>query len=390
MMKDSSTVRVIHRPVVLILSTNADTAGAPIHVETIVRALQSEFELHCIFGEEGIVANNIRQLGIPVYIVNSLRSPVNPLRDARCVYAVNRLCRQIKPDIIHAHSAKAGLMARSVARWHNIPCLYTVHGWGFGVGRPRLQSMILKSIELMMAYASPAEFLYVSQADADQARDELGISPARGRVIHNGIPDHHKCADPLASANILMVSRVAFQKDHETLVRAYEESGIGHLILAGDGTTRPDFNIKLSEWSPKRRSGIELLGVRTDIPDLLGQVGVFALASRYEGLPISIIEAMCAGLPIVATDVGGVRELVVDGDNGFLVPPGDVGRFAACLKALGNPELRDAMGKASRKRYEQFFSIETMVSAVKQAYTEVLPTGMSPLAQQQELLGSTN
>lgn len=389
-MKYPSAVHVEHKPVVLILSTNADTAGAPIHVETIARTLQGDFELHCIFGEEGIVADNIRQLGIPVYIVNSLRSPVNPVRDARCVAAINRLCRQIKPDLIHAHSAKAGLMARSVARWHNIPCLYTVHGWGFGVGRPRLQSMILKTIELIMASVSPAKFLYVSQADADQATHELGVSPVRGRVIHNGIPDHHKRADPLTSTNILMVSRVAFQKDHETLVRAYEHSSSeGRLILAGEGSTHPDFAAKLIEWSPQRHSDIELLGVRTDIPYLLEQAGVFALASRYEGLPISIIEAMCAGLPIVATDVGGVRELVVDGENGFLVPPGDIGRFAACLKALSHSELRSSMGNASRKRYEQFFSVETMVSAVKQVYRSTLPTGMSPLAQQEEALRST-
>jgi glycosyltransferase involved in cell wall biosynthesis len=118
---------------------------------------------------------------------------------------------------------------------------------------------------------------------------------------------------------------------------------------------------------------VEFLGNRSDVAEILSGAHIFALATHWEGLPISILEAMRAGLPVVASDVGGVREEVVEGETGFLVPRGDVRAASDRLGLLlADPTLRERMGSAGRRRYEDIFSLGRMLKKTLEVYRDAL------------------
>lgn len=363
------------RPRVLLLSTHGDASGAPLHVLSLVTHLSSQIDYHCVFGGEGTVAAKVRALGVPVRVLTGLTSAISPLHDLRCVGALRTLLRDIRPQVVHAHSAKAGMVARIALADGEIGarCLYTVHGWGFGSGRPKVQSALLRFIESALAKRLPCRYIFVSDADRRQALAELGVRTIDGVVIRNGVEDHGRRAMPNGSTRVLMAARVAFQKHHDLLVRAFDASRIaGPLELAGLGTDGAAFGSRIDSLAPARSPEIERLGVRDDVPDLMAKAGAFALISRYEGLPLSIVEAMCAGLPIVASHVGGNAELVEDGVNGFLVEPGDVRTLTDRLDRLSDPALRREMGLASRRRYEESCSISAMIERTRSEYERLV------------------
>lgn len=354
---------------ICLVCTNADRAGAPIHVATLVLELRELFSIHCVFGESGPIEREIRNLGVGVSVVPQLRSAISPLQDIRCLLALQGIIESIRPHLIHAHGAKAGMVARLVARKLRIPCLYTVHGWGFGAGRPTLQSFFLRRVEKFLSGQRwGSQYVYVSRADELIGQVELGIGEGAGCVIRNGIHDHGRLADPDQKEVIVMAARVAYQKDYETLIRGFDSASWGHLRLVGPGTDSEAFQESVKNWAPRRSSYIECTGPSQNIAQVLEGAAVYALASRYEGLPLSIIEAMCAGLPILATDVGGVRELVDNGRNGFLVSIGDRKGWRNRLEQLSDPALRKQMGAQSRKTFENHFTVKRMVDALIREY----------------------
>jgi glycosyltransferase involved in cell wall biosynthesis len=190
-----------------------------------------------------------------------------------------------------------------------------------------------------------------------RAELELGVSsgacdPSRSVLIYNGIDvrSFGRAARNGGPPRILGVGRFRPPKDFGTFVEAVRllSPGTFSAAIAGDGPDRD-----LLPEGP-----VELLGERDDVAELLASSDVFVLSSRAEGLPISILEAMAAGLPVVATRVGGIPELVVDGETGFLVPAGDAPARADALRRLvEDPALRERLGAAGRRRAEELFDL---------------------------------
>jgi glycosyltransferase involved in cell wall biosynthesis len=156
------------------------------------------------------------------------------------------------------------------------------------------------------------------------------------------------------------------------------------LAIVGDGPERERVEDELARYSLDRR--VRLLGERGDVPELLADADVFLLASRSEGLPLSVIEAMAAGLPVVASDVGGLRELVRDGETGTLVPPGDPAALANALRPLvADRELRRCFGSAGRERAKGLFDLSGFRRAHLELYRrELAAAGVSPAAPKRE------
>jgi len=361
---------------ILIASTNADWAGAPIHVLTLVTALQASFDVFVVFGEEGPVRQALLAKGVPSAVVPTLKSSINPVRDVRCLLAFLKIVRSERPYLLHAHSSKAGMIARLAAFILHLPCLYTVHGWGFGAGRARLQSALVYWVERAFSHIPGTAYIFVSHADQRVGMERLGLPPDRCQTIHNGMPDHGFRARVENSSTVIMAARACHAKDHDTLLNAFQACGTSfRLVLVGEGTDSPGFRDRVRAGAPGKHTQVDCLGLSDRVPQLLAQAGVFVLSSRYEGLPLSIIEAMCAGLPIVATDVGGVSELVEDGVNGFLVPAGNQTALTERLDHLqSDPALRVRMGQASRARYLASFSDQQMAKAVARRYRAMLGT----------------
>lgn len=354
---------------VLVLCTNSDEAGAPVHVETLISELRREVDFATVFGEEGPVAARLHARGIPVEVVPEMRSSISPLRDVRAYRALSRHVARIGPDLIHAHSSKAGMLARLLAVSHGRPCLYTVHGWGWrGLGR--VGGGLVYGLERVLALGLPGgRYVYVSRSVEDEAGRVLRIPRERGRVIYNGVPDLGRRPEPVGPLRIVMPARVTRAKDHESLVRAFERlDDDTQLILCGGGTDSEAFRADLRRWAPSRHVRVDGLGQREDVPDLLHGAHVFALISHFEALPLSIIEAMSAGKAIVASNVGGVGELIEHGVNGLLVPAGDVGAIAEALRTLRDPETRGRLGAAARATYADRFTAATMSSKLLELY----------------------
>lgn len=356
----------------MLVSTNADMAGAPMHVRDLALALHARgVELLVVFGQEGPIEAELRASGVRCEVVPTMRSDLRFWRDGQTVDALVRILCGFVPDIVHAHSAKAGQIARIACRRLGIPCVYTVHGWGFGRGRAWLQAALVRSVERRLVEAT-THYIAVSQTDAVVGRERLGIAGRAITPIHNGVHDAPHRARPDASRIIVMVSRAHRGKDHDTLFRA--TAGLDCEVWCVGGGTETEVFARAAAphlEDPVRR--IRFLGTRDDVPELLAQAGVFVLSSRYEGLPLSIIEAMRAGLPVVASDVGGVPELVRHGETGVLFEVGDAASLRAHLSTLlDDPLLRRRLGESGRQAYERGFSHARMLESTFAVYRSVV------------------
>jgi glycosyltransferase involved in cell wall biosynthesis len=282
--------------------------------------------------------------------------------------------RRAAPDIVHANSSKAGVLGRLAAVLARVPIrIFTVHGWAFSASSGA-ESVLYRWADRLMA---PLTTLTICVAERERAAGLAARTCVAERtvVIPNAvdvgaIPQaRHDGGRP----RVLAVGRLAEPKDALTLVRALAAVP-GHAfsaLLVGDGPDRPAVEAEV------RRLGLQhavtVAGTRDDVPELLARADVFALSSRSEGAPVSILEAMAAGLPVVASSVGGVPELVADGETGLLVPPGDPAAMAAALgRLLEDVDLRRRLGAAGRDRALRCFDVRTQRRAHLDCYAREL------------------
>ncbi len=355
---------------VLYLITKSERGGAQIHVLDLLRTLRDRIDPVVACGEDGFLLEECRKLGVEVHVVPELVYPIRPLQDARAVLAVSSLIRRCRPDIIHGHTGKAGLVARAAGLLTRTPAFYTVHSWSF-VGTGHRTSSVAVWLERAMRLAG-GTIIEVCRSNFEMARQRGVVNPTRHLVIWNGMPDtpRRACPDPNRPTRILMSARFVVQKGHSALL--YALSGIEQpwqLTLAGDGPCKTEMEQLSRQLGIQDR--VTLTGDTDRVDSLLASSDIFVLSSRYESLPLSIIEAMRAGLPVVATDVGGISELVTDGVTGHLVPRSDIPRLRERLQDLIiSPEKRSRMGHLGRLRYERDFKVDVMAGAVLSLYRE--------------------
>jgi glycosyltransferase involved in cell wall biosynthesis len=363
----------LNRPRLLYMITRAERGGAQAHVLEVAEGMRNDFEVHVATGEEGYLTQACRDASIPVHIIPHLRREVNPFFDVPAWFETLHLVRKIRPDLIHAHTWKSGFIGRSVAAVHGTPSIYTVHMWPFGPALPLTWQIIGPRIERLAARWS-RRLITVSESAAEIGR-QYRIAPAsRIIAIENGIKDCavraelHSRTVPV----IAMVARFTSLKDHDTLLRAFAKlDSPAKLMLVGDGATRGAAEKLARELGIQQK--VEFTGERSDIETLLREVDIFVLASKNELLPISIIEAMRAGLPVIASRLGGIPRLTVDGATGLLVESCSVTELQQALSRLVNDrELRIQFGRSGRLRYEQKFTSREMCAQTLSVYQDVL------------------
>ena len=370
--------KLTRRPRVLYLITRAERGGAQMHLLDLALGMREQFDLEVATGEEGFLTAACREHGIPVHVLPHLEREIKPLEDLRALHEIRRLMRRIEPDLVHAHTFKAGFLGRFVAQHLKIPAIYTVHMWPFGHAVPPSWRLVAPVCERWAARWCD-KIISVSELGARDAV-QFGITePSRVTSILNGIPDHHERAslDHGKGLSCTMVARFTEFKDHGVLLRAFARLPRElRLKLVGDGDTLPAAR-RLAEGLGIR-DRVEFMGSRGDVPDILAETDVFVLASKTETLPISILEAMRAGLPVVASDVGGVSEEVVDGETGLLVAPGSVEELSTALGSLlADKKMRIAMGRAGRRRFERLFRADQMIERTEAVYRQVLAERMA-------------
>ena len=298
---------------------------------------------------------------VPVPMARSL----DPRAQGRAFRALLDVFRAERFDLVHGHNPISGLLARAAARRAGVPRVaYTCHGFLFNQPGPGWRRGLALGLELMAGRITDT-FLTVSEEEAADAR-RLRIHPRatavlNGRdpaVFHPDLAARAAVRAELGSAPeacvVVVVSRLVRHKGHPELLLAMRDVPDAELWVVGDRLPTDhgesldrDFAFAEAALGPRLRR----LGYRHDVARLLAAADVFALPSHFEGLPMSVIEAMLTGLPVVATDVRGPREQVVEGVTGLLVPPGEDEPLAEALRRLAaDPALRARMGEAGRAR----------------------------------------
>jgi glycosyltransferase involved in cell wall biosynthesis len=362
---------------ILYVITRAEPGGAQMHVLHLIRGFRRRHQIALVTGERGFLVREAEAHGVTSFVLPDLIRAVAPWRDARALRQLHRILSSWRPDLIHAHTCKAGLLARIAARLLGLPCVYTAHGFRFAAAVPRAERALAFLGEWTAAHFG-GEIICVSQSDVALA-GKLGVA-ARRRInfVHNGVPDAAQRVLYRSSAAgiiLVMVARFVEGKDHSCLLQALKRLRATHanlgLWLIGDGPQLDRVKAEAEICGLDDR--VVFWGPRADVSRLLAAADILVLASRHEGLPLSILEASRAGLPTVASDVGGVRECVLDGITGLLVPSADVASLAAALsKLLMDPELRARMGHSARKYYEAEFTVERMLAATSAVYRRAL------------------
>ena len=359
---------------VMMVVTRAEAGGAQVHVRDLVDGLRAVLDPVLVVGNEGFLADEVRRLAVPVRVLPELVRELSPRKDLVAARRLRALMAELQPDLVHTHSSKAGLLGRLAARWAGIPAIHTAHSWAFSDGVSRRRKAFAIPTEALAARWTQ-RFIVVSEADREVGLRYGVARDAQVRVVHNGVRDSALRASPGGAGipRITMVARMAAPKDHVLLLRAL--AGVNapfRLRLVGDGPLRGQVEAMIEELGlgPK----VELSGARLDVDALLADSQIAALVSVQEGFPLVVLEGMRAGLPVVASDVGGGREAVGHGRTGFLVPRGDVQTLRSQLETLlGDAALREAMGRRGREDYERRFSVTGMVEATIQVYGELSP-----------------
>lgn len=304
----------------------------------------------------------------------------HPGFDYRMFSRVYRALKDSRPDVIHTHLHVLRYALPSMLLLHHASHLHTVHNLAEREIEPRGR--------WIQRYAFSRGVVPVAVAQEVAHSVERLYEIPRCQVIPNGIPTSHYACPRIPRAQwrerqgfdnedvlFACVARFAPQKNHALLIKAFAEGPAldpnAHLVLVGDGVLKEQLLQQISRLGLDRQ--VHLLGLRADIPEVLGAMDVFVLSSDYEGNPLSVMEAMASGLPIVSTDAGGVSDLFENEKEGFLARPGDVQFLAQRMTSLlRNQEVRQRLGRAAMRRARECFDVSTMIRGYEELYEDLL------------------
>jgi sugar transferase (PEP-CTERM/EpsH1 system associated) len=366
-------------PVVAHVIHSLETGGLENGVVNLVNTAAPDLR-HAIVCMTG--AGAMRERLTPTVEVFSLGK--RPGQDVGAVARLVRLLRRVRPAIVHSRNW-AAFDAVPAARLAGVPVV--VHGeHGRDIADPHGRNARRNRLRLVL---SPliTRFVTVSHDLARWLVEDVRVPARKVLTIHNGVALERFAGTSLPEARrrlglpadvpvVGTVGRLDPVKDQAGLVRSFAAVLSAHpdalLLVAGEGPCRADLTRLIDDLGVGRQ--VRLLGDRPDVPTVLGALDLFVLPSIAEGMSNTVLEAMAAGLPVVATRVGGNPEMVEDGVTGRLVRPQDPAGLAAVIAAyLEDPHLRATQGKAGRQRAAEHFSLDRMCAAYTDLYRRLLP-----------------
>lgn len=352
-----------------------ELGGAQVHVRDLCLFMKGQgHDVDLLAGWSGKMTDLLEQQGIAYHEIADLQRSIHPLKDMKALLQIRAVLKELKPDLLACHSSKAGILGRIAAWSLGIPAVFTAHGWAFTEGVPAKQRIVYKIIEKIASWFGD-RIITVSEYDRALALKNHIASTDKMIVVHNGMPYLSPPAPRdyvMPPVRILMVARFGEPKNQAMLLRALWGclDLDWTLDLVGGGDDLPCR--KLAEQM-EMGERVRFWGERSDVAERMADADLFALVSKWEGLPLTIIEAMRAGLPVIASDVGGVGELVHHRQSGILVPPASDDYLLKELRALlAHPLDLPEMGRKGRERYEQYFTFSTMAHKTLAVYERAI------------------
>ncbi|MBI4456214.1 MAG: glycosyltransferase family 4 protein [Acidobacteria bacterium] len=346
------------------------------------------YQVALVCASMGRLTQQAEEMGIAVHLAPQLNREIHVLNDMQAVFALQRLMRRNRFDVVHTHNSKAGFVGRLAARLAGIPLVaHTVHGFAFHDAEYAFRRGLFLCLERLAAHWCDG-MIFISKSLLDWAeRERIGRGVPKA-VIYSGIDvTAFKTADgsqfrkewgilPQQLA-VGMVSKLWEGKGHDVLLRAWK--GVLEnlqmepkpvLLIVGEGHLEAALRSRMSQL--RLQGSVIFTGFRTDIPAVTAAIDIAVLPSLFEGMGRVVLEAMAAGKPIVASNTGGIPDLVQHGTNGLLVEAGDPEALKrALLEVLSTPTLRRRLAEGSRVGVRREYTASYMVEQIHQFYEEV-------------------
>ncbi len=361
------------------LITSSGVAGAEKQVHDMAVAMHRRgWQVHAISMLPLDAAfDDLPELGIPTSTLGMRQGAPDP----RALWRLRELLQSQRPDVLHAHMVHANLLARAARLTCRVPVVIsTMHNQNQGA---RWRTLAYRLTDRLSDYNTT-----VSQIALDDAVRNHIAPKARLTLIPNGIDTAPYVEDATARDHIrrelsvgkeflwLAVGRLSAAKDYPNMLAAFDRvmqvAPATRLVIAGVGPLEVSLAARISQL--RLGEQVELLGLRSDVPSLMQAADGFVMSSAWEGLPMVLLEAAASRLPIVATDVGGSREAIVDGHSGYVVPRADASALAdamARVMAL-SPGARDQMGDAGHAHVAGTFDMDAVADRWDAAYRQLL------------------
>ncbi|NTV29133.1 MAG: glycosyltransferase family 4 protein [Candidatus Omnitrophica bacterium] len=384
-MSEMKRLRVLH------IITRLDPGGSTTNtLETVSRLDGDSYEVDLVAGRTtdptGRAAEFIRERGIRCTFVAELVRDVHPWLDILALLRLRRIIRRGRYDIVHTHSSKAGILGRWAAKWAGVRTIvHTPHGHIFYGYFSALPTRVFILVERWTALITTRLIALTDRGIAEHLAHGVG-RPAQWSAVPSGIDLDGLVREIPASADcrrrigagaeevvLVTVTRLEPIKGNHVLLEALAAlEGKVHstrLFVVGEGRARQVLEEQAARLGVAGR--VVFVGFQDRVADYLVAADIFVLPSLNEGMGRAVLEAMACGRPVVASRVGGIPDLVEDGVQGFLVPPGDAVALARALGRLASePELRSTMGQNAWSRATQKFSVEAMVNNISEIYLE--------------------
>ncbi len=365
---------------ILFVITRLAVGGAPKSLLATIRGLdRTRYRIVLVTGQpnpdEGSLMDLAATLNVKLCVQPHLQRDIHPIREVKAFWQLYRFIRRGRYEIVHTHLSKAGILGRLAARFAGVSrIVHTYHGDVFDAYFSPIKSQLLLAAERIVGLATD-RFVVVSEA---LQKRYLGYRVGRSNtysVVPNGVSSEKLPDRGSGTGNRKRVGTVAmlypikrvdlFLDVARRVLRHHPEV---EFIVVGGGPEEAT----LREAARGLEDRIRFLGIRLDVFELLSTLDVFVLSSDYEGAGIGLMEAMLVGVPVVATRVGGVPEIVSEGVTGLLVPKGDGDALAlAVLRLLEDADLCERMGRAARELAPKRFSTEKMVESLDSVYSDL-------------------
>ncbi len=360
-------------------------------VEDEVRDYQDEVTLITGpgLGPEGSLEDRARAGGLDMRVLPELRRNIAPLKDCASYRGLIRLLKDIKPDIVHTHSSKAGILGRAAAAKLGIPAVHTIHGASFHPYQNAFVNRIYIAAERWAArrcerLISVADAMTAHYLAAGVGRPEQYITIYSGMEVESFLDppkDRETVRRELGfKAEDIVIGKIArlfHLKGHDDVIAAARTVCAEHprikFLFVGDGILRQAYEKEIAAAGLSERFVFTGLVPPGEVPELLGAMDIVVHASLREGLARVLPQALISGKPIVTYDVDGAREVAIPGETGYLLPPRDVEAMIEAFRELADDAgLRQRLGQTGRERFTDQFRHQTMTRRIREVYQEIL------------------